>query len=195
MGSLSVHALNLYVSKHLGAISSPTIKSIASEFPEHQYWVGNFVLNQVFSGLETEHRELFFVVLRRAEAAFDDWELACKALASVQPSKRMGYFKALRHLENAISALEQAFQFGRTVLKLRMFTKGDGSAYQRLNFVYNESRHHDPSKLPTGELHGAWITDDGFHVPGGSISFDELRVLMEELGRVADAMSSGRAPA
>jgi hypothetical protein len=80
----------------------------------------------------------------------------------------------LRHLENCVSALWQGLEFCRRALEMKLFEKGDGSVYERLNWVYNVGRHFDPQDLPSGGLHRLWISNDGLHSREHSVTFLEL---------------------
>lgn len=90
--------------------------------------------------------------------------------------------------------MEQGYQFGCDALDTKLFQKNDGTPYERLNFIYNVSRHYSPGELAAGDLHRVWISDDGLHVREKALSFDELRELLSELARIARAASSGVYP-
>jgi hypothetical protein len=47
----------------------------------------------------------------------------------------------LRHLESCIASLWQGLEFSRRALDTKLFEKGDGSVYERLNWLYNVGRH------------------------------------------------------
>jgi hypothetical protein len=134
---------------------------LAPEFPERSHWLNQFVLRRIFHDHVVDDRAgLAFALVRRAEAALDEWELACGAVREGvrRPS---AYFKALRHFESCLASLWQGLDLGRRALGTDLFAKGDGSVFERLNWLYNKARHFDPQSLPAGDLHALWITNDG----------------------------------
>jgi hypothetical protein len=137
-----------------------------------------------------EHTALAFAVIRRAEAAIDEWELACEvATQGVQkPSK---YFKALRHTESCVSALWQGLAFGQKALGTKLYDSGDGSVFERLNQLYNKGRHFDPSQLPNHDLHALWLTNDGLRSRDHTVTFDEMRDTLRILCNIAQKIAAG----
>ena len=56
---------------------------------------------------------LSITLLRRADAALEEWEFARRTLAELASEKTIAhYFKALRHLENTVAALYQGYDLG-----------------------------------------------------------------------------------
>ena len=186
---LSHYALDKFVSQELSKLTSCTPLSLASEFPERSNWLNQFVLRRILCDHVAEERAaLAFVLVRRAEAAIDEWELACEA-ARQGVQRPSGYFKALRHLESCLAALWQGLDSGRRALGTDLFTKGDGSVYERLNWLYNKGRHFDPQALPAGDLHALWLTNDGFHSREHAVTFEEMRDAIKVLGRMTDTIA------
>jgi hypothetical protein len=135
-----------------------------------------------------EYAALAFILVRRAEAALDEWELACSAAAQ-DVRRPSGYFKLLRHLESCIAALWQGLEFSRRAIGAKLFEKGDGSVYERLNWLYNVGRQFDPQTLTSGDLHRLWITNDGLHSREHSITFVELRDALKFLAGMVDKIA------
>src|ERR1017187_5665838 len=196
---MSNYALDTFVSQYLSELGPCILPSITEEFPEHVYWINNFILNSMFRNpIDKRRTALAFALLRRAEAACEEWELARETLAALAHEKKLsGYFRALRHLENAAAALYQGYEFGRVTLKAegvlkQLFKQGEESSLERLCFIYNRGRHYTPTELPTGDLHAVWIANDGLHAREKAVSFDELMALLREASRIASALSSGK---
>ena len=186
---LSHHALDTFVSHELSKLTSCAPESLGAEFPERSCWLNQFILRRIFHNHVAEKRTaLAFVLVRRAEAAFDEWELACEAARQgVQhPSQ---YFKALRHLESCLAALWQGLEFGRNALGTELFKKRDASVFQRLNSLYNFGRHFDPQELPSRDLHALWLTNDGLHSRKCAVTFEEMRDALRLLGRIAQQIA------
>jgi hypothetical protein len=120
-------------------------------------------------------------------------ELARAALTALSEEKTVsGYFKALRHLENLTAAIYQGYDFGRKALKKDFFKSGDGRAGERLNLVYNKSRHPDPNTVPTGDLHLVWIANGGLHTQGAHVTFDEFGEFLRDMGGIATRLTTDR---
>jgi hypothetical protein len=190
---LSHYALDAFVSQELSKLTSCAPKSVASEFPEGSHWLNQFVLRRIFRNHVADDRAaLAFALARRAEAALDEWELACEAVGQgvQRPS---AYFKALRHFETCLASLWQGLDLERRALNTNLFSKGDGSVFERLNSLYNKGRHFDPQDLPAGDLHALWITNDGLRTREDAVTFEEMREALSLLGRTAQAIA-GNAP-
>lgn len=186
---LSPYALDTFVSREISKLTSCTPQSLAVEFPERGYWLNQFVLRRIFQNhVSEEHAALAFVLVRRAEAALDEWELACNA-ATEDIRCPSGYFKMLRHLESCLAALWQGLEFAHRAIKSNLFVKGDGSVYERLNWLYNVGRHFDPQALPSGDLHRLWITNEGLHSREHSVTFVEMRDALRSFARMVDEIS------
>ncbi len=190
------YGLDQLVSQELSKLSQCNAPEVINSFPQSKHWVSNFVLNS-FLGFDVppEVKRLMFFFLRRAEAAFVEYDHARGTLAECVEAPRPTsslYFRTLHHFEITIAMLYQALDSVRTFSGKKLFDSGDGSPYERLNRIYNESRHADLKELPFNHLHRVWITNDGMHTATCNISFEELKRLLEEVGRFADSISSGK---
>jgi hypothetical protein len=133
-----------------------------------------------------------FFFLRRAEAAFIEYDHAREALSEyVATSRRQPslYFRALYHFEMTIAMLWQAYDFRRKFTGVDPYKTGDNSRYERLAEIYNASRYFDP-ELPPDYLHLIRISNDGVYSAKHSLSFEEIKECLEEIGRLADSFSS-----
>ena len=183
---LSNYALDAFVAQDLSKLTACAPQTLTGAFPDRAHWFNQFVLRRILQNhVADEKAALAFVLVRRAEAALDEWEAACETAKDDvrQPST---YFKLLRHLESCISALWQGLEFGRKAVGTALFQKGDASVYERLNWIYNVSRHFDPEALLVGDLHRVWVTNDGVHTREHALAFDEIREALQLLGRVAE---------
>lgn len=191
---ISNYALDKFVSQELSRLTACAPRGLADEFPERSSWLNQFILRRIFHNHVPDDRAaLAFALIRRAEAAIDEWELACQTTTRDMRSPS-AYFKALRHFESCVAAIWQGLDFGRRALGIRLFQQGDGSAEERLNFLYNRSRHFDPQALPTGDLHAVWLTNDGIHTHEHSITFEEAREILATLARIANGIVTGPEP-
>jgi hypothetical protein len=77
-----------------------------------------------------------------------------------------------------------------------MFDKSDGSKEQRLNEIYNTSKHMDEridkGQMPAEATSAVWITNSGLECGDATLSFVELEELLAWL-RSAAQRASGAA--
>ncbi len=195
---LSMYALDNFVAQDLSQLTECRAALVAQEFPDCSSWLSSFVLNWILRiPLTKEKAALAFALIRRAEGAVADYEEAREHLAKLVAGKRdiSLYFSCLRRFESTVGMLYQSLDFVRKALGIQLFTQGDGSPYERLNSIYNKSRHSNPETLPAGQLHSVWIKNDGLYTDGANLTFDELRDLIRDIGRIADKLAKGEVPA
>lgn len=195
---LSMYALDNFVAQDLSQLTECRPAPIAPEFPDYSSWLSLFALNWIFTiPLPKEKAALAFALIRRAEGAIVDYEEARTHLTNLvggDPSISL-YFRCLKSFESTVAMVEQSFAFTRRALgRIKMFTSGDGSPYDRLNRIYNKSRHSDPETLTPGQLHAVWIKNDGLYADGANLTFDELCDLIRDVGRIADNLAKGEIP-
>jgi hypothetical protein len=191
---LSNYALDTFVSNNLSKLTEANAVPIGLDFPGHARWIATFVLNRIFQARVSEDRAaLAFAMLRRAEAAVEDYDAGCAALSDFVGGEKSisTYFRCLRRFEGAVGATYQGFDFARHALATNLFEKGDGSPLQRLNEIYNVGRHQEPLSLPGGALHAVRISNEGVHALSTSVAFKELRDLVGQLARIADSIARG----
>jgi hypothetical protein len=194
---LSMYARDAFVAQDLSLLTECRAMAVAQEFPDCSSWLGSFVLNWMFRiPLTKEKAALAFALIRRAEGAIVDYEEARGHLAKLVAGdvSISLYFRCLRRFESSVGALYQSLDFVRKALGIQLFTQGDGSPYERLNVIYNRGRHSNPETLPAGQLHAVWIKNDGLHTDGANLTFDELRELIGDIGRIADKLAKGEVP-
>jgi hypothetical protein len=189
----SNYGLDHLISQELSKLSRCEAPEVTSNFPESKHWVSNFALNS-FLGFQVtpEMKRFRFTFLRRAEAAFIEYEYAREALSEYvanRPRKPSLYFRTLHHFEMTIAMLWQAYNFARQFTGVDPYKTGDNSRYERLAEIYNASRYFD-YKLSPDYLHHIWIRNDGVYSANYSLSFEEIKECLEEIGRLADRFSS-----
>jgi len=147
--------------------------------------------------VNTEARRFCLAFLRRAEAAFFNYELGRQALLEFEtsfkpgmPKKTSVYFRALHFFETCLAMQWQSIKLFQRLSQQNPFQKGDGSSTEKLNQIHNASKHYDPAQLPIDMLHAVWITNEGLNVQGACLTFVELEELMVELGETANYAAS-----
>ena len=188
---LTHSAVDTFVSQEISKLTACAPESLEAEFPDRNHWLNQFVLRRIVQNHVSDERvSLAFILVRRAEAALDEWELACST-ATQNIRRPSCYFKVLRHLENCLAALWQGLEFARCAMGVKLFEKGDGSVYERLNWLYNAGRHFYPQALPSGDLHRLWISNEGLNSREHSVTFlempDAVKFLAGIVGKIAGA--------
>src|SRR3972149_3527929 len=192
---LTSFSLDNFVSQELLQLTECQAREVADEFPDNQSWLSTFVLSRIiWIPLPKDKAALAFALIRRAEGAVTDYEEARKLLTNfISSDKNISlYFRYLRRFEEAVAMVYQALDFARNALNIKIFEQGDGSTYERLNLIYNKSRHSNPERLPAGHLHAVWIKNEGLFADGTHLTFDELHDLVRDVGRIADKLSKGQ---
>jgi hypothetical protein len=190
---LSNYARDQYVSQELSQLTECRAEPVGGLFPASTHWLGNFVLNTLLRvSMPEPRRAVFFALLRRADAAFADYDDAVQALEAFVRSVDgvSSYFRSLRRFEGVVAMVCQFADLVRKDTGVKAFEKGDGSVCDRLRTIYNNGRHCSLGPLPEGHLHVVWITNDGLHTSDCAVTFTELRDVLCDLGQVADRVSS-----
>ena len=186
------HATDLFISEKIGQVTKCGATPVGQEFPDSGDWVSTFGLCVIFQDhLPAQNRPYALQFVRRVEMAFAEYSRACENLADLLsggPGRWSPYFRALYHFEAAISQLYLAYDGARKKLESNHFTGGDGSELDRLNKVWNASKHQIASAEQT-----LWITNDSVCADDASISFVELEELLRSYGRIATGIINQQA--
>ncbi|MEG5065132.1 hypothetical protein QUB33_16065 [Microcoleus sp. B3-A4] len=194
------YALDNYFAQEISALSECNAPDLAEHFAEVEPLMDNFILNSIFTfPLKTEYKPYIFGIIRRVQMALVEYQngrtLLLLYLNESQKNISL-YFQALSHFEIAVTQLYQAYEFWRKLGKkieskeTNLFKTGDGSSHEKLNRLYNISKHLEPSTIPEGNLHHVWISNNGICASGVTISFTELAELVKEYVALANAFSN-----
>lgn len=182
-------ALNQFISKKIVEVTACGARDVSLEFPTASKWVSCFGLVVIFNDQpKPEYRHFALQFVRRTEMALTHYKSAHGALRDLIDGHRgrwSPYFKALSYFEDAMSQLYQAYDSSRKVLGKPLFASGDGSPLQRLNQLYNTSRH----ELADTEQ-PVWITNQGLESESAVLAFGELEELLQTCGRLSEKITS-----
>ena len=165
-------------------------------------WLSRYIMTTQFTWpLPDPIRQIGFGLIRRADQAaeaYEDGRRELQAYIQTEPTTRMyRYSRALGHFETCLASTYQGWMHVRAFHreKLSLFEKGDGSDVERLNALYNASKHAD-ERLEAGE--GAdestlliWFTNAGLESKKTALEFKELRKLVDQLSRIANKVALG----
>jgi len=198
-GRLSNYALDNFIAPKLSQLNKCIAPDVSKQYKESPHWLYNFILNMMLrfkiEGRDRQYR-LFF--LRRAQTAFREYDIARHMLQKYINSDEQNielFVESLFHFETCIAQMWQAYDQTRRYLSSKnenykdIYTKGDGSPYERLNMLYNITRYGGDNISVDGTV-AMWITNDGLEAKDASITFDELAKLLGEIGYLADKLSN-----
>lgn len=194
---LSNYALDTYVAQEMSALTECTVGPLGPEFPDADQWLGQFTLTRLFK-IDFSHETVTstFAVMRRALSAMRSFDAGIAALNAFVSERKIGiYFDALGSFEASLSSAYQGLVFAGKRIGEDLFDKGDGSEVERMNHLYNTSRHYDPAKdLLPDHLHAVWLRNDGLHSKTDTLTFHEIRKWVHVLCKISAAIAKGERP-
>jgi len=189
---LSNYSLDNFVAQQMSLLTAPRARSVKAELPSPSTWLSELILNSIFvRPLSIQGRRLAFAWIRRAISAVDSYDEACISLQLLVSHKDSieNFFRALDKIEHALAMTYQANDFGRKALSYPLFAPRDGSVLQRLNELYNISRHADLERLTDGHIHPVWLTNEGVHCATASLEYSEFENVLRELASIASQIA------
>jgi len=176
-------------------ISSFTEASIPDLSALQGPWLVSFILSSALVvQLDDATRRTLYNFLRRAEGAFREYssarQMTMAYLANPDPNAVSEYITAIGHWETFLSQTYQAWCVLVRGQKI-FFSPGDGSTMQRLNLLYNRTKHAESAiiaeQLPLDGTLPVWLKNDGLHSIESSLTFEEIAEMLEDLAAWADA--------
>lgn len=190
---LSNYAKDKYVAPEMSKFTAASIRDMSATSAEQEQWLMNFVLNTLLRvNIEERVRQTLFNFLRRTESAFREYSLARdRTLAYLSNADAVSdYIAAIAHWEVFLSHSYQAYCLLARKQQV-LFKNGDGSVLERLNLLYNRSKHADGAieagQLPEDATMGIWLTNDGLRSTDSWLTFDEMAEALQEIARWSDA--------
>jgi hypothetical protein len=191
------HAKDYFFAPKLSELTSHGAPALTLPIADTENWLLDFALETVVGRqIPDPDRQLYWTLIRRAQAAAAEYELGRQSLTEFfapRPSLALRpYFGALRHFELCVALGYQGWMVVRqlTPNRPKLFEKGDGSEYDRMNHVYNAWRHADgfilQGECPPDSTLPVWITNDGLESARARISFAELRDMVQALARIVE---------
>ena len=164
-------------------------------------WLPNFVLNSILRVSWSEPaRQLAFMIVRRADAAVEAYEAGRHELQMFvlkgQGLAVQRYSRALMHFETCLATTYQAWMLFRQLHaeKPRLFERGDRTDFERLNSLYNTSKHADEmiasGRFAPESTLPIWIVNAGLQTTTSLLTFEELAGMLASLARVAGHLSN-----
>jgi hypothetical protein len=187
--------MDRYVAPVFSDSTAANIPDMSAVSPGQRHWLANFILNSwARATMDDDSRRTLFNFLRRTQAAFREYEEARRlTLAHLADRRRNAislYITAVGHWEQFIPRADRAWAVlvkGEKIL----FVKGDGSVVQRLNLLYNRTKHIESAiksgQLPPDGTLPVWLTNDGLRSVDAQLASTELAETLTDLAKWADA--------
>jgi hypothetical protein len=194
---LSTEMLNKFVAPGISELEQNSAPELMSRFPGSEHWIEIFLLNSMIGAtLVGTTRPVVLNFLRRVETALQEYTEANNHLNSYLSGSKQAiskYFSSVLHYEHAIAMTYQACMLLRDIYhEKNFFEKGDRSPIERLNLLYNHTKHIEKilasGALPNGYSIPMWISNTGLHCSVSSLTFAELADILEVLATNADRL-------
>ncbi len=102
------------------------------------------------------------------------------------------YMEAIFHWEAFLAQSWMAYALTETLNGTPPFRKGDGSVEQRVNLLYNRSKHSDTAieagQLPPEGTVPVWMEDDGLHGVDVMLRWEEIGEVLRDLSNFANML-------
>ena len=192
--TLSDFSKDKFVAPYTSQFTEAQIPDMSDHYDQSEYWVANYTLNCMCRGaFEYPHRQYLFNYLRRAEAAFLQHDQAREATINFlnkggqSPSL---YMRAITQWEYYLFQSYHCFNLARYIFgKKKIFEKGDGSIYERLNKLYNQSKHAEScmkhGSIPENGTIPVWLTNEGLSSEEATLAYSETADILEEIAEWA----------
>jgi hypothetical protein len=180
-------AVEQFISVTAAAVTVCGVSDMKAQVPESAHWLSNFGLAVIFNDFPpAELRPLAINFIRRIHCAFVEYDharLQVLQLVKDGNGRWSPYFAALNNFEVTVAQLYIALDSIRKHAKHDFFTTGDGSFEERLNLIYNASKHQIAgSELPV------WFTNEGVACTKAALTFDEVEDFMLKMAGVVKGM-------
>jgi hypothetical protein len=165
----------------------------AEELPVFSQYLPAFLLSSVFQvGYKPDVRAYAFNFIRRIEQAaleYSDGRAFLERYLQNPNEAISQYYHALSHFEQCVALIIQATKFLERLGPEKLFRQGSNPDLERLNRVYNASKHMEgqiaEGRVPTSAIAAVWITNDGVECHDAKIAFKEMHELIVQEHEVA----------
>jgi hypothetical protein len=182
---LSKHAMDTYIAPHMSEFTTGTIKDMSHHARELTSSTQLFALNSMFwTGLELATRQAMLNFIRRSEAAVRTYEEArLETLRYLDDDSINAYMRAMSSWETFLSQSWLGYALIMRIFRTKFFEPNDGSLPQRLNLLYNQTKHVE-SMIAGGNMAAdstlsVWLTNTGLESNDAAVTFDELSDVVE----------------
>lgn len=195
MFRIAKSALGFFTLPEAAQIKAVNVPSLSDLRSESEGWTCGLGVATAFGEKFSDPRrwQLLFNFVRRVEGAIDQFETGRRNLLSVLEERELAtsrYLLAVMHFEGCVSQTYQALMLIAEFGKLgQIFKRGDGTTFQRLNLLYNRSKHVEKA-IAAGQLLEdtslpVTVTSDALVSTDARVDFVELAETLQMLGKAA----------
>ncbi len=193
MTRFAKHILDKFLAPYVSNFRSAEIPEMSDESSS---WLSKYFLNSVLRGSYADpFRQFVFNFLRRVEGAHVSHQCARSATAEFLHGSRQSmsrYMEAIFHWEAFLAQSWMAYALTENLNGTPPFRKGDGSVEQRVNLLYNRSKHSDTAieagQLPPEGTVPVWMEDDGLHGVDVMLRWEETGEVLRDLSNFANML-------
>lgn len=191
----SNYVTDKFIAPEMSKFTSATLPDLSAVDIEQEYWLANYILNSILRvNVQSPDRQRLFNFLRRSHSAFEEYAAARKLTLTYleEPEAKLGYLKAIGHWEALLGYTWQAYRLLLPSKFGKLYEKGDESFFERLNNLYNKSKHADAAILDGKYLEDSplcvWLTNEGLKSTDEEVSFEEVVETLAQLAQLAAAI-------
>lgn len=193
MARFAKHVLDKFLAPYVSNFRHAEIPDMSGESSS---WLSKFFLNSVLRRSYTDpFRQYVFNFLRRVEGAHVAHQCARSATRRFLDGSRQSmsqYMEAILHWESFLAQSWMAYALTEHLTGARPFEQGDGSVEQRVNLLYNRSKHSDQAikagQLPSYGTIPVWMEDDGLHGVDIMLPWEKTGEVLQDLSKFANML-------
>ena len=163
-------------------------------------WLNQFILvSSLMVNVKEPYRSYLVYFFRRIEASIEAYKQASLSLQEYGSTPRKvisSYFRALSHFETCLAFTYHAYLISEKLNGSPLSKAGDGSPYDRLRRLYNDTKHSD-ERIEDGDFSAAgslpvWLSETGLEsAKGTSVTLEEFAEFLRELANLATKIVDG----
>lgn len=194
---ISNYAKDRFIAPFMSTFTEADMPDMSNHCDQSSDWLSNFILNSILRvNVSSPYRQYIFNYLRRAEAAFRQHDLARKATLDFLQSNRQSaslYMMAIFHWEVFLSQSWHAYSLIMKMLSIKkIFESGDQSLEDRLNRLYNQSKHAETTiengNIPEDATIPMWLTNNGLSSNNTHLSYEDTAEILREISKFAQIL-------
>ncbi len=198
LGRLSSYSIDKFIAPNASLLTGAIILDMSDFDAQSEHWVENYVLNSMLrAAWELPINSYVYNYLRRAIGAFREHGFArTETLLFIETDQQSSkkYTLALFHWEIFLGQSWHAYKTLQTCFLngAKLYAKGENSALERLNKLYNQMKHFESriknAQIPEGATTPVWITNVGLESSDTRLTFTETKEILEEIATWANIL-------
>jgi hypothetical protein len=184
-------ALDSYISDRISAVTEVGATDVSNEYPNYDTWISGFGLSAIFTdSFKPQYKHFILQYIRRTVMCLSHYKVAyvhLQAHVAAKDSRWSPYYLSLSYFEDAVANLYQAMDISRKIMNSRLYEKNDGSQEQRINILYNVSKH-----AAADDEQSIWLTNFGLECSSCCVAFSEIEESLKVCANLSRQLSQGK---